>query len=119
MRGGGRRTSPLEEHRQLDVYEVIVDDEMQFLSYLRGYLRDWVGHFPGGPEDGDVQAIADYMAMLLKENLELVVIALKYLQRLTVGAHVEDWCSAFNIILSRVQARVLLHFGGSVQIQPI
>lgn len=115
----GTQVSSLEEHRQFDVGSVVIDDEVQFLSDLRGYLNDWVGHFCGGPKDGDVQVVADYLAVLLKENLELVVVILKYLQRLVAKARVQDWCSAFNVILSRIQTRVLLHFGGRVPLEPI
>ena len=96
-----------------------MDGEEQCLSHLRGYLRDWVGHFRDGPEDGDVRAVADYLATLLKDQLELVFVTLKYLERLVARTRVQKWFSAFNVILSTIQAHVLLHFGGRTSIQPI
>ncbi len=96
-----------------------VEDESDFLSAFRAYLKDWVDHFANAPRDDDVEKVTDFLLDLSRSNLTVLLSVLRYFRRLLARPEHAKWFPAFNFLLSILQGDVMQRCRGSLPVLPL
>ena len=99
--------------------EIIIEDQADFLSVFRSYLRDWVHGSLTGPVESDVTEVTTYCTNLCKDNLEPVFIVLQWFRRFVVSLNIPVWVTVFNTLLANVQSCVCRECNGTLPIENI
>ena len=98
---------------------IIIENQAQFLTEFRVYLKEWVYASPNGPLDSDLEKVITYFTELCAVDLEAVFIVLCGFRRLTVNQGNTDWCTVFNSLLDRVQSCIALKYKATLPIVKI
>ncbi len=97
----------------------VIEDDSEFLSSFRVYLKDWVEHCADGPLDPDVEKVSNYLQQLSRTNLTVVLGVLRYFRRLLTQRDLPGWYPSFNLLLTAVQVEVRHEFNGTLPVRQI
>ena len=100
-------------------HTVIIDDEVQYVKRLHHYISDWITNSLDGPIDSDVQMFAEFLLSLLRNNLELVSVTLKYIRSTILQLQLSKWYNSFDLLLSSIQDKVRVVYSGKLLIDCI
>ena len=95
------------------------DSHEQYLQELRASVKEWVGSWPAGPQESDLEKMAARFTKLCYTDPTCVFIVLCGFRRLTAQKGVTNWSTAFNSLLRSVQSCVHSLHRATLPIEPI
>lgn len=99
---------------------IIIDDDDQFLSDFRAYLKEWVRNSPKGPLESDLKKVTDYFIRLYNnKRSDILFVILLGLRRHILNPQCMGWSAAFNHLLEAIQSRVQLDYNGTLPVEKI
>lgn len=81
----------------------LIDDEDEFVCRLYRYISDWITNSLEGPDDDDIEIFTHFLLKLLKCNLEVVSLALKYIRSTILKLQLPKWYASFDKLLFNMQ----------------
>ena len=100
--------------------EIIIEDDDQFLSDFRAYLKKWVCDSPTGPLESDLKKVTDYFIRLYNsKRSDILFVIFLGLRRHILNHQCIGWSAAFNHLLEAIQSCIQLDYNGTLPVEKI